>query len=475
MSFLFESVQKLFHPFRKAEQLSSPYISQREIWTDSTFQTIQLTKTERASYQAKGLEMHARSSQGDKEYQPYERIEENGSERSLSCYKFRESVIANFRSQASSHEDFVHNLFGVHNVIWVLFSLSLLRWLLFVHSMFLITSIRDAPKVLVVFGLIWACCYLFPAAYYLKIKFRVLSVGFYDILFRCLLVLMWIVPCRWVTHRQYPIVPSFSVAAQTTCFFLKMHAFLSVIETEQRKGKSLGKLISWRNFSYFLVAPTFVYRVKGIRWKYFFILVVQCCGLLVVMYLIMTEYMLPLFKKASSVHSLEFIVNLIVPCGVFYLLFFVLIFEVMLNGFAELSRYGDRLFYEDWWNAISHDEFLRKWNRPIYKYLVTIVYRNCLRKNLEKWEAMTRTFAYSSVLHEIILAISFRRLRLYLMVLMMLQTPLIWFMNQWLKIQQRSLIYRRLSNVFFWTYIFLGPTLLMLVYSREYVGENVNC
>jgi arabinogalactan endo-1,4-beta-galactosidase len=46
----------------------------------------------------------------------------------------------------------------------------------------------------------------------------------------------------------------------------------------------------------------------------------------------------------------------------------------MLNGFAELTRFGDRLFYEDWWNSVTHDEFLRKWNRPVYNYLMKVVY-----------------------------------------------------------------------------------------------------
>jgi hypothetical protein len=45
--------------------------------------------------------------------------------------------------------------------------------------------------------------------------------------------------------------------------------------------------------------------------------------------------------------------------------------------------------------------------------------------------------------------------------------PLIWMMNILLRIQERRQIYRQISNIFFWNYIFLGPTLLMLIYSRE--------
>jgi len=139
----------------------------------------------------------------------------------------------------------------------------------------------------------------------------------------------------------------------------------------------------------------------------------------------------------------------------------------MLNGFAELTRFGDRLFYEDWWNSVTHDEFLRKWNRPVYNYLMKVVYSYARKMGTKKWKAMMMTIMYSSVLHELVLAITFRRLRIYLMSLMMTQTPLIWMMNILLRIQERRQIYRQISNIFFWNYIFLGPTLLMLIYSRE--------
>ena len=33
-----------------------------------------------------------------------------------------------------------------------------------------------------------------------------------------------------------------------------------------------------------------------------------------------------------------------------------------LNGFAELLRFNDKEFYQDWWTAKSFGEYYRKWN-----------------------------------------------------------------------------------------------------------------
>jgi len=402
------------------------------------------------------------------------------SERRISSCYLRDSVITRMRSQEGTKEDVIRSLFGFRNVLWVLFALYFLRLLVVrtLHGLspvcveFLLTSIYDAPKIILIFGLIWASSYSFFFILYLE-KRSIVSNTLANVLLRVALFLYLVLPCKWVLSSEYPIVPSFSVAAQATCFFLKIHSFVAIIEREYLRGTSLESLLDIKLFSYFLVAPTLVYRLKGyprtkeLRWKVFLGLVIQGCGLLFVMYLILTEYMLPLFQNASNIHCVEFVVTLIVPTGVFYLLFFILIFEVMLNGFAELTRFGDRLFYEDWWNSVTHDEFLRKWNRPVYNYLMKVVYSYARKMGTKKWKAMMMTIMYSSVLHELVLAITFRRLRIYLMSLMMTQTPLIWMMNILLRIQERRQIYRQISNIFFWNYIFLGPTLLMLIYSRE--------
>lgn len=33
---------------------------------------------------------------------------------------------------------------------------------------------------------------------------------------------------------------------------------------------------------------------------------------------------------------------------------FLFIFEIYLNLFAEITKFGDRLFYDDFWNSVDY-------------------------------------------------------------------------------------------------------------------------
>lgn len=48
-----------------------------------------------------------------------------------------------------------------------------------------------------------------------------------------------------------------------------------------------------------------------------------------------------------------------------WLLVFYLYFHLFLNLLAELLRFGDRVFYKDWWNSCEASSFWRLWNMPV--------------------------------------------------------------------------------------------------------------
>lgn len=54
-------------------------------------------------------------------------------------------------------------------------------------------------------------------------------------------------------------------------------------------------------------------------------------------------------------------------------LFFTM-FEVFFNILGELTSFGDREFYQDFWNSNHLEEFNRKWNRPVHKFLYKHIY-----------------------------------------------------------------------------------------------------
>lgn len=52
-----------------------------------------------------------------------------------------------------------------------------------------------------------------------------------------------------------------------------------------------------------------------------------------------------------------------------WLLMFYFYFHLYLNLFAEVLRFGDRVFYKDWWNSAEVSAYWRLWNLPVHYWL----------------------------------------------------------------------------------------------------------
>jgi hypothetical protein len=52
------------------------------------------------------------------------------------------------------------------------------------------------------------------------------------------------------------------------------------------------------------------------------------------------------------------LLRLAIPSTFVWLITFYVYFHCTLNLFAEITRFGDRLFFKDWWNCTS---FSRYW------------------------------------------------------------------------------------------------------------------
>lgn len=40
----------------------------------------------------------------------------------------------------------------------------------------------------------------------------------------------------------------------------------------------------------------------------------------------------------------------------------------------QLTRFGDREFYKDWWNAATIGDYWKLWNMPVHKWLLRTIY-----------------------------------------------------------------------------------------------------
>lgn len=126
--------------------------------------------------------------------------------------------------------------------------------------------------------------------------------------------------------------------------------------------------LSLANYIYFLLCPTLCYeleypRTERIQWGRFSLLATAVFGCIFLMTLTSAEYIVPVLDdsaarmqtatlpKERALILFETINMLLFPFLISLLLSFLVIFEYILNAFAELTRFADRRFYSDWWNS----------------------------------------------------------------------------------------------------------------------------
>lgn len=230
--------------------------------------------------------------------------------------------------------------------------------------------------------------------------------------------------------------------------------------------------VTFLNYVDFLLVPTLVYeleypRTEKIRPWYLFEKILATFGTFFLLYVNTETYIIPILPNVSTsfYHTM---VQMLFPFMMDYLLIFYIIFECICNVFAELTCFADRNFYDDWWNSTTWEEFARKWNKPVHHFLLRHVYQYSIESyKLSKRDATFMTFFLSSLIHELVMVVVSKKIRMYLFFLQMLQLPLIWLSK--LPIIKEK---KWLGNAFFWFGLFLGPPLLGILYCREVFASD---
>ncbi|CAH2351483.1 sterol O-acyltransferase 2 [[Candida] railenensis] len=254
----------------------------------------------------------------------------------------------------------------------------------------------------------------------------------------------------------------------------------SVLENMDREDLKVNvefpSNITLFNFFEFSNYPVVVYtlhftRTKKIRWAYVAEKVIGIFGIIFLMLLVADNMMYPLVLRAIKareelpvperiVQYCFILLDMMPPFLMEYLFTFFLIWDSILNAIAELSRFADRDFYGPWWSCTDWAEFARIWNRPVHKFLLRHVYHSSLSTlNLNKGQSSLFTFIISSVVHELVMYVIFRRLRGYLLLLQMSQLPLIMIGNT--KFMKGKKV---LGNVICWVGFISGPSLICTAY-----------
>ena len=116
--------------------------------------------------------------------------------------------------------------------------------------------------------------------------------------------------------------------------------------------------ITLPNLLFFLIAPTLCYqlnypRTEKIRWRHAMTLLLRLVVFSAMMYFAFRQYVVPTLNtsieavRSNDIPSiLEKLLKLSIPNTYIWLLMFYVFFHVWLNLLAELTRFGDRVFYK---------------------------------------------------------------------------------------------------------------------------------
>lgn len=234
------------------------------------------------------------------------------------------------------------------------------------------------------------------------------------------------------------------------------------------------------DFCYFLMAPTLVYeprfpRNRFRRWGYIVNKLLSLMVCLLMQYTVMRQFMLPVLQNpslprnesvAASFGAYGFdMMKLAIPSLVVWLTGFYAIFHCWCNVLAELLRFPDREFFQDWWNSTTLDQFWRKWNKPVHEWCLRHIMIDMQQyTRASKQSAVIGVFVFSAIFHEVIFSVAFKTFRPWFLLGMLMQIPLI--------LGGKCGANRRRGNYLVWLSVFCGQPLLELLYFREYFAGH---
>ena len=175
--------------------------------------------------------------------------------------------------------------------------------------------------------------------------------------------------------------------------------------------------VTVRNLSYFWLAPTLVYqpvypRTDRIRWVFVGKRVAETIGLSIFIWLASAQYAAPLLKNSlDGVASLNFasiierIMKLSTISVVVWLAGFFAIFQSFLNALAEIMMFGDREFYEPWWNSTNLRVYWSTWNKPVHHFMRRHIFSPLVGRGWSTYAASAAVFFISGILHELAVGI----------------------------------------------------------------------
>lgn len=233
--------------------------------------------------------------------------------------------------------------------------------------------------------------------------------------------------------------------------------------------------ITLGNLTYFWWAPTLVYqpvypRTAKIRWVFVAKRVGEALGLSAFMWVASAQYAAPLLRNSVDKMAsfdlpaiLERLMKLSTISLVVWLAGFFALFQSSLNALAEVTRFGDREFYTDWWNSSSLGTYWRSWNKPVYQFMKRHVYSPLIGRGWKRGPAGVFVFIFSGILHELLVGVPTHNIIGVAFIGMAAQLPLIAITAPLEKM--KGINGRVIGNCIFWiSFTLIGQPLAALLY-----------
>ncbi|CRG99731.1 diacylglycerol O-acyltransferase, putative [Plasmodium relictum] len=265
---------------------------------------------------------------------------------------------------------------------------------------------------------------------------------------------------------------------------------LDTIENENYELKFVKNYpycLKLKNYYTYILMPTMCFqfsypRTKKIRWLHVFKHIIEVLLLIVMIKIISDQYMFITVKNTFTMkefnsaqfsvkitHIIERMLKVSIPTLYIWLIGFLIVFHHWCNILAEVTRFGDRLFYKDWWNASSFAEYWRKWNLPIHYFVSRHINKPLINYGINRKYSMIVVFFISALLHEYLISIPLKLgFSGYIFLAFICQIPLIHLTNN-----EFFKKHKTIGNSIFWiVFCFTGQPLILFIYYYMWIDKQ---
>ncbi|XP_034232657.1 sterol O-acyltransferase 1-like [Thrips palmi] len=282
-------------------------------------------------------------------------------------------------------------------------------------------------------------------------------------------------PVLRMLHYAMPFASSFALLTEAVRLLMKTHAF---VRSNTPRALTDGSCPGFSHYLYFMFAPTLVYsdnypRTPSIRWRVVACHMLEVVGCVFYCSFLAERYILPLYRDFGNhpVVPLEVFSNVmaaVLPSGLAFVCSFYLLLHSWQNAWAEMMRFGDRMFYMDWWNQGSFSAYYRTWNVLVQDWLYSYIYKDVVHMGFGGVPARFAIFGISAVMHEFILGFTLRFFYPALYVFF----GIIGLLLSFLSVSQDGS--SAVGNIGLWLSLFLGDGILVSLYMMEHFARE-NC